>query len=91
LKILAHLPIVTKLYKDTILTVPDGSSILQLLVSIKISINWQKVPDAFAYKTLLLLLKLKNKEYFFKNFNKTTLPGLKLYQNLCGKFVVLKI
>ena len=55
------------------------------------SINWQKVPDDFAYNTLLLLLKLKNKEYFFKNFNKTTLPGLKLYQNLCGRFVVLKI
>ena len=82
---------VTKLYCDTILIVPDGNKILHVLVSLKISINWQKVPDALAYKTLLLILKLKNNEYFFKNFSKTTLPGLKLYQNFWGKFVVLKI
>jgi hypothetical protein len=88
---LEHLPIVTKQYSDTNLIAPDGSNILHRLESLNVSITWQKVPDDLAYITLLLKLKLKNKEYFFKNFNKTVLPGLKLYQNLCGKFVVLNI
>jgi len=70
---------------------PDGNKIFDKDSSLKISITWQNVPDDFAKITLLLKLKLKNNEYFFKNFNKTILPGLKLYQNFCGKFVVFKI
>jgi hypothetical protein len=54
-------------------------------------ITWQNVPEDLAYIILFLILKLKNNEYFFKNLNKTVLPGFILYQNLFGKFDVLRI
>jgi hypothetical protein len=76
---------------DAIFTPPDGSKSLHVPTSDIIVISWQNVPEAFAYTTLPLILKLKKREYFFKNFSKTTLPGLKLYQNLLGKFVELNI